>query len=256
MYEVSFKAGVNGEFEGGSKSLQDLQVSYNGTIADLGYYSGLVDAEDGYTFAGWSTGHTGLETQVVVTEDMNFVAQYNRIVNEASYSVNYVDDFGNIILTQKVAMTELGTQIFESAPAIEGYTATVATQSAVIDEKNGIEITFVYSTDPTIVTETTTVVVAGAAAATPAATPAAAAAPAATPATPVPDGQVPLADGAQEDENAEPENLEDDEVPLAEGIGQEAEANTLPIILGILAGVLAIGAGIAVYVVKKRKANL
>ncbi len=255
-YEVSFKAGVNGTIDG--RGSIDVIVEYNNPI-NLDAYAAMVDPEDGYAFAGWSTGES---KDVTVVENMKLIAQYNRIITEASYVVNYLDDFGNSIFTQKVVTTELGLQVFENAPAIEGYTIEDATQSAVVNDTNGTEINFIYTTIPDVVTEVETVTTP--APATPAATPAAPAdttdiadatppladgADAADDATTdIADAEVPLADGADQAET----EIEDSELPLSSGA--EATANTLPLVIGIVAAALLAGAG-TVVVIKKKKAK-
>ncbi len=250
-YEVSFKAGVNGTIAGSGST--DVMVEYNKQI-DLDAFAATVDPEDGYAFAGWSTGDSGV---VTVEKDMKLIAQYNRIITEASYVVNYIDEFNTPILTQKVVTTELGLQVFENAPAIEGYSIADATQSAVVSETNGTEINFVYTTTPDVVTEVETVTTPAATPATPAATPAAddtvtipdAEAPLAAdpeaPTTDIPDAEVPLADGAETE-------IEDSELPLSSGA--EATSNTLPLVIGIVAAALLAGAA-AVIAIKKKRAK-
>ncbi len=254
-YEVSFKAGVNGTIDG--RGSIDVIVEYNNPI-NLDAYAAMVDPEDGYAFAGWSTGES---KDVTVVENMKLIAQYNRIITEASYVVNYLDDFGNSIFTQKVVTTELGLQVFENAPAIEGFTIEDATQSAIVNDTNGTEINFIYTTIPDVITEVVTETET-----TPDATPAAT--PAADDTTTIDDATPPLADTPDDATEDPTTDIEDTEVPLADGTdpeetdiedselplssGAEATSNTLPLVIGIVAAALLAGAG-AVVVIKKKK---
>ena len=134
-YNVSFKAGSQGTFANGTTNTS-YDVAYN-TTPDADTIVGNLQVKDGYYFNGWNY------TVKAVTQKASYVAQYKRIVNEATYRVNYVDNAGNQLATQKVVTSNVGIVVAENALNIEGYAADAVTKTATL-EKSGTEITFTY----------------------------------------------------------------------------------------------------------------
>ena len=230
-YKVSFKAGSKGNINGQSSVTEEYE--YNSTLGDsLAIIEGQIVPDNGYYFTGWSK---DINSGTKVTRRENYVAQYARIIDEAVYRVNYVDTYGNAVATQKVVTTGLGAVVTEAAVPVIGYSVNTQYLQATINDADGTELTFVYTQDPNVVTETevvvtpggTTVTVVGAtdaatAGGTAAATNTVGAGTEAAQAeaqetgegtAQVEEDEVPLAQEPQSDDSAE---IEEDEVPLGE----------------------------------------
>ena len=148
-YRVSFKSG-SGTYSDNSTS-QNLDVA-NGTniSGNLGTVESQITPPDGYYFTGWSP-----DVETTVSKRANYVAQYARIVDEAIYKVNYLNEQGTAVATAKTTRTQLGAAANETAPAIEGYN-TPAAQTVTIDQATGMEITFTYTSSAETTTNTVT----------------------------------------------------------------------------------------------------
>lgn len=273
-YKVSFKVGSRGSFRSDVSGVSESRTSvtrnyqYKEVIGEeeLGSIGTGIEVEAGYYFTGWSP------KVEPVTRKANYVAQYARIIHEAVYRVNYVDTYGNAVATQKVAATELGQSVTEQAPSISGYTVDVQTQTAQVSKANGTEITFTYTQEANVVTETETVIVPGETTVTTVTEPGTTGQPGATtggaagtgtaegtPATPETEGpdtvvdedeEVPLAEpDAEEEQEGETVRSEDEDVPLANEDVSSGKVMTYVIAIGMLI----VAAATATYVYKKRK---
>lgn len=265
-YDVTFRVGSKGIFDGTDATSIKNTYAYNSTIENIP----AVKADDGYYQTGWSP---ELTEGTVVTKRQVYVAQYARITDKADYRVNYVDTEGMPIATQKVGVTQKGTDVTENALAIDGYTPDAESKTVTVD-KNGAEITFTYTAGQNVVNETetqtettvvpgttTTTTTPGAAAGTAATTPAAGAAGTAGAGTAtedqgtttINDEEVPLAQNpAGDGEDAQDtETLEDEEVPKAD---KDLEKMSPWAYVGMAAAVIAL-AGIVVLVIRKKKMN-
>ncbi len=134
-YQVIFRAGSHGTLISGDKSLTTM-VPYMDTI-HTDTYQYLISPERGYYFTGWSPN----QGTITITNKTTLVAQYARIIDEAVYQVNYVDIYGNQLLTPKVVTTQAGAAVTEAALEMEGYGVDAAIKT--LDKNN--EITFIYT---------------------------------------------------------------------------------------------------------------
>lgn len=262
-YEVTFRVGSKGAFEGTDATSMKNTYAYNSTIENIP----SVKAADGYYQTGWSP---ELTEGTVVTKRQAYVAQYARITDAVDYRVNYVDTEGMPIATQKVATTQKGAEVAEKALAIDGYTPDAEAKTATAD-KNGTEITFTYTAGQNVVNETetqtettvvpgttTTTTTPGAAAGTTGTTPAAGGADTTTAGagtegqgtTTIDDEEVPLAQNPAGD-GEDTETLEDEEVPKAD---KDLNQMSPWAYVGMAAAVIAL-AGIIVLVIRKKKMN-
>lgn len=234
-YKISFKAGAKGIFADGETNhtvYREYEADISNDVAAATNQIQKSIENSGYYFTGWSP-----EISEKVERRATYVAQYARIIDEAVYSINYVDTYGNAVATQKVISADLNAAVTAYAETVEGYTVDAVSKSATIDKKNGTEITFVYTIVPNRVTETETVVIPPEPAPeTPQPETPASPAPAQTPEAQQPgtvtveDEEVPLADGTlDEDGNAqELQDIEDEEVPLAnENLSENEDAQEL-----------------------------
>lgn len=156
-YQISFKGGSHGTI---SSDNVNQGVSYE---IDVPYQSALdmsqirVEPESGYYCTGWSP-----EVETSVTEKATYVAQYKKIIDEAVYRVNYVDNYGNELATQAVRITNNGVSVTEYALSIDGYAVDQASKTATV-AKEGTEITFTYTStaSPSVTDQVQTVVLPG-----------------------------------------------------------------------------------------------
>lgn len=156
-YQISFKGGSHGTI---SSDNVNQGVSYE---IDVPYQSALdmsqirVEPESGYYCTGWSP-----EVETSVTEKATYVAQYKKIIDEAVYRVNYVDNYGNELATQAVRITNNGVSVTEYALSIEGYAVDQASKTVTV-AKEGTEITFTYTStaSPSVTDQVQTVVLPG-----------------------------------------------------------------------------------------------
>lgn len=156
-YKISFKGGSHGTITVGT---ENQGVDYE---IDAAYQSKLdttqirVEPESGYYCTGWSP---AIESPV--TEKATYVAQYKKIIDEAVYRVNYVDNYGNELATQAVRITNTGVAVTEYALSIDGYAVDQASKSVTV-AKEGTEITFTYTStaSPSVTDQVQTVVLPG-----------------------------------------------------------------------------------------------
>lgn len=136
-YNIEFKAGAEGTFEGGSTSCT-IPVSYGGTL-DINAVRDQVRENPGYYFTDWNK-----TVETTVTGKATYVAQYAKIIEEASYRVRYLDTYGNELSTQKVVAASKGGTVVEYARPIDGYIPDAEGKSTTIAAE-GTEIDFVYT---------------------------------------------------------------------------------------------------------------
>lgn len=133
VYKIEFRAGAHGTINGSTKA--SLSLEYGAGINAIEPDS----IDSGYWFTGFSP-----ELADKVTENEVYVAQYAKLINAVEYRVNYVDNNGNSLATQKVAYANEGETIHAYAVAIDGYQADAADKSTEAGS-DGAEITFVYT---------------------------------------------------------------------------------------------------------------
>lgn len=136
-YNIEFKAGAEGTFEGGSTSCT-VPVSYGGTL-DINAVRDQVRENPGYYFTDWNK-----TVETTVTGKATYVAQYAKIIEEASYRVRYLNTYGNELSTQKVVAASKGGTVVEYARPIDGYIPDAEGKSTTIAAE-GTEIDFVYT---------------------------------------------------------------------------------------------------------------
>ena len=99
----------------------------------------MVQPNTGYYFTDWNKA-----VETTVTGKATYVAQYAKIIEEASYRVRYLDTFGNELATQKVVAASKGGTVVEYARQIDGYIPDAEGKSTTIAAE-GTEIDFVYT---------------------------------------------------------------------------------------------------------------
>lgn len=135
-YNIEFKAGAEGVIAGGTSYTQP--VTYGGKL-DAESVAAMVQPNTGYYFTDWNKA-----VETTVTGKATYVAQYAKIIEEASYRVRYLDTFGNELATQKVVAASKGGTVVEYARQIDGYIPDAEGKSTTIAAE-GTEIDFVYT---------------------------------------------------------------------------------------------------------------
>ena len=82
-YNIEFKAGAEGAIAGGTSYTQP--VTYGGKL-DAESVAAMVQPNTGYYFTDWNKA-----VETTVTGKATYVAQYAKIIEEASYRVRYLD---------------------------------------------------------------------------------------------------------------------------------------------------------------------
>lgn len=135
-YNIEFKAGAEGVIAGGTSYTQP--VTYGGKL-DAESVAAMVQPNTGYYFTDWNK-----TVETTVTGKATYVAQYAKIIEEASYRVRYLDTYGNELATQKVVAASKGGTVVEYARQIDGYIPDAEGKSTTIAAE-GTEIDFVYT---------------------------------------------------------------------------------------------------------------
>lgn len=112
-YNIEFKAGAEGTIAGDTSYTQP--VTY-GDKLDAESVAAMVQPNAGYYFTDWNK-----TVETTVTGKATYVAQYAKIIEEASYRVRYLDTYGNELSTQKVVAASKGGTVVEYARPIDGY---------------------------------------------------------------------------------------------------------------------------------------
>lgn len=136
-YTIEFKAGAEGTFKDGTTS-HPVTVPYEGTLHPA-EVADQVQANSGYYFTDWNK-----TVETTVTGKATYVAQYAKIIEEASYRVRYLDTYGNELATQKVVAASKGGTVVEYARPIDGYIPDAEGKTTTIAAE-GTEIDFVYT---------------------------------------------------------------------------------------------------------------
>lgn len=136
-YTIEFKAGAEGTFKDGTTS-HPVTVPYEGTLYPA-EVAEQVQANPGYYFTDWNK-----TVETTVTGKATYVAQYAKIIEEASYRVRYLDTYGNELATQKVVAASKGGTVVEYARPIDGYIPDAEGKTTTIAAE-GTEIDFVYT---------------------------------------------------------------------------------------------------------------
>lgn len=256
-YDISFRAGSHGTINGTESTT--VSIGYQEPITLSGI---IVSPESGYYFTGWSP------TLVSpVTEQATYVAQYARIIDQAVYSVNYIDNYGNEMATQRVAVTNYGISVTEYAQEIEGYAVDVVSQTVAV-QKTGTEITFTYTseTEPDIINQIQTITIPGGTTVTTTNAATATVAPlnpAATDDATAADDGTTADDGTDTDESTEniPDNqtpqqgseeIEDSETPLASSEEDDEGGSITNALIGGIATIVIIGGAVAIILKRKK----
>ena len=134
-YNIEFKAGAEGTIAGDTSYTQP--VTY-GDKLDAESVAAMVQPNAGYYFTDWNK-----TVETTVTGKATYVAQYAKIIEEASYRVRYLDTYGNE-LSQKVVAASKGGTVVEYARPIDGYIPDAEGKSTTIAAE-GTEIDFVYT---------------------------------------------------------------------------------------------------------------
>jgi len=250
-YDITFRAGSHGTINGAESTT--LAIGYQEPISFSGI---IVSPESGYYFTGWSP---TLVSPVI--EKATYVAQYARIIDQAVYRVNYVDNFGNEMATQRVAVTNYGISVTEYAQEIDGYAVDVVSQTVSV-QKTGTEITFTYTsqTEPDIINQIQTITIPGGTTVT---TTNAAAATTAPLNPAVADDTTPAADGTTPDQATEDvpdkktpqqgsEDVEDSETPLAPSEEADEGGSITNALIGGIAAIVIIGGAVAIILKRKK----
>ena len=135
-YNIEFKAGAEGTIAGDTSYTQP--VTY-GDKLDAESVAAMVQPNAGYYFTDWNK-----TVETTVTGKATYVAQYAKIIEEASYRVRYLDTDGNELSTQKVVAASKGGTVVEYARPIDGYIPDAEGKSTTIAAE-GTEIDFVYT---------------------------------------------------------------------------------------------------------------
>lgn len=135
-YNIEFKAGAEGTIAGDTSYTQP--VTY-GDKLDAESVAAMVQPNAGYYFTDWNK-----TVETTVTGKATYVAQYAKIIEEASYRVRYLDTYGNELSTQKVVAASKGGTVVEYARPIDGYIPDAEGNSTTIAAE-GTEIDFVYT---------------------------------------------------------------------------------------------------------------
>ena len=135
-YNIEFKAGAEGSIAGDTSYTQP--VTYGGKL-DAESVAAMVQPNTGYYFTDWNK-----TVETTVTGKATYVAQYAKIIEEASYRVRYLDTYGNELATQKVVAASKGGTVVEYARQIDGYIPDAEGKSTTIAAE-GTEIDFVYT---------------------------------------------------------------------------------------------------------------
>ena len=135
-YIIEFKAGAEGTING--QSSFSVEVPYEGTLS-LNNVEAVPNNSDEYYFTGWNK-----EIEYTVTKKATYVAQYAKMISEATYRVRYLDTYGNELATQKVIPASVGGNVTVDALTIEGYIVDALAKTTTIAAE-GTEIDFVYT---------------------------------------------------------------------------------------------------------------
>lgn len=248
-YNIEFKAGAEGTIAGDTSYTQP--VTY-GDKLDAESVAAMVQPNAGYYFTDWNK-----TVETTVTGKATYVAQYAKIIEEASYRVRYLDTYGNELSTQKVVAASKGGTVVEYARPIDGYIPDAEGKSTTIAAE-GTEIDFVYTPadNPAFETQPGVVPVSGQPGDT------------GTAAT-LPGGTTAGGGTNTPGDNNPGENIEGGDTPLAQPEEETIDPNQTPLAnaakkVGGMANLIMIGVGIlallgiilaAIIVRKKKKAQ-
>ncbi|HIW21234.1 MAG TPA: hypothetical protein H9887_04360 [Candidatus Dorea intestinavium] len=141
-YPVILKAGSHGMLSDGTKSMELGKGS-----VDFNKAYEMVTPNEGYYLSGWNIGtkeYAVNASSFSVTKKTIMVAQYRKIINEAVYRVKHVNNYGEELATQQVIVTQKGANVIEEALDIKDHQVDQKYKSAVVADK-GTEIIFVYT---------------------------------------------------------------------------------------------------------------
>jgi hypothetical protein len=259
-YNIKFAEGSHGKVsivEGPNATQQTdsvTEICSYGDQVDLSKITYTV--ETGYYFTGWSP-----DVNTTATESTTYVAQYARIINQAVYHVRYIDNYGNELATQKAAITEKGTNVTEFAVPVDGYVVDAASKTVNVDEPNGVEIVFTYTSAASLTTTTnviTVVLPGGATVATTGGVTTGTAAAAGTAGAGAAAGTTTPAAGQNvANQQGQTTTVDENGTPLANQDVSDNNNGVSPwVYAGIGAGLIIIAAAVAAIIVKRKKQGM
>lgn len=136
-YDVIFRAGAHGSFNGESKYV--VEKEYGTAFPDDPYYENELAVDDGYIFTGWNK-----EMPETVTGKTVLVAKYTPLVDGVEYKIRYVDQNDVDIVTPRLAIGNVGSSVTVTAKTINDWPVDQSTKTIQLTEGTN-EIKFVYT---------------------------------------------------------------------------------------------------------------
>ena len=155
-YDVIFRAGAHGSFNGESKYV--VEKEYGTAFPDDPYYDNLLAVDEGYVFTGWNK-----DLPEKVTGKTVLVAKYTPLVDGVEYKIRYVDQNDVDIVTPRLAIGNVGSSVTVTAKTINDWPVDQSTKTIQLTDGTN-EIKFVYTVpedevQPEYITEVVTNVV-------------------------------------------------------------------------------------------------
>lgn len=136
-YDVIFRAGAHGSFNGESKYV--VEKEYGTAFPDDPYYENELAVDDGYIFTGWNE-----EMPETVTGKTVLVAKYTPLVDGVEYKIRYVDQNDVDIVTPRLAIGNVGSSVTVTAKRINDWPVDQSTKTIQLTDGTN-EIKFVYT---------------------------------------------------------------------------------------------------------------
>lgn len=136
-YDVIFRAGAHGSFNGESKYV--VEKEYGTAFPDDPYYENELAVDDGYIFTGWNE-----EMPETVTGKTVLVAKYTPLVDGVEYKIRYVDQNDVDIVTPRLAIGNVGSSVTVTAKTINDWPVDQSTKTIQLTDGTN-EIKFVYT---------------------------------------------------------------------------------------------------------------
>ena len=136
-YDVIFRAGAHGSFNGESKYV--VEKEYGTAFPDDPYYENELAVDDGYIFTGWNK-----DLPETVTGKTVLVAKYTPLVDGVEYKIRYVDQNDVDIVTPRLAIGNVGSSVTVTAKTINDWPVDQSTKTIQLTDGTN-EIKFVYT---------------------------------------------------------------------------------------------------------------
>lgn len=136
-YDVIFRAGAHGSFNGESKYV--VEKEYGTDFPDDPYYENKLAVDEGYVFTGWNK-----ELPEKVTGQTVLVAKYTPLVDGVEYKIRYVDQNDVDIVTPRLAIGNVGSSVTVTAKTINDWPVDQSTKTIQLTDGTN-EIKFVYT---------------------------------------------------------------------------------------------------------------